>query len=97
MTVKKEIATMTNKVLLSGVVTFVKSYGKVTNIGLLTTYEDNNKTFKTTNVVKCFEDVSNIVNKGDTISIVGHFASSKYTDKYGNERFDTQIIIDEIK
>lgn len=87
---------MTNEVKLMGNVTFVKAYGKVSRVGLVTEYEDNEKNFKCTNVVKFFDNMEGVLNKGDLITIEGHFATSKYTDKTGNEVFTTDIIADSV-
>lgn len=98
MTIKKANTniSMTNEVRLMGNVTFVKSYGKVSRVGLVTEYEDNGKTFKCTNVVKFFDSMEGVLNNGDLISVEGHFATSKYTDKKGEDVFTTDIIADSV-
>ena len=92
-----------NNINICGEVTFVKSIGKVTNIGIKTTYTYNGNEFTSCPVIKTFdnvektgfEDVSDI-EKGDTLEVRAHFSSSKYKYKDGKDHFVLELIAHDI-
>ena len=92
-----------NNINICGEVTFVKNYGKVTNIGIKTTYTYNGNEFTSYPVIKTFDNVEKTgfesvsdIEKGDTLEIKAHFSSRKYKNIVGKERFVVELVAHDI-
>ena len=92
-----------NNINICGEVTFVKSFGKVTNIGIKTTYTYNGKEFSSYPVIKAFDNVEKTgfenvsdIEKGDTIEVKAHYSSSKYKFIDGKEHFALDLVAHDI-
>ena len=91
-----------NNINICGEAIFVKNFGKVTNIGIKTTYYDG-KEFTTYLVIKVFDNVEKTgfknvsdIEKGDTIEVKAHYSSSKYKSKDGKECFVLDLVAHDI-
>ena len=92
-----------NNINICGEVTFVKNFGKVTNIGIKTTYTYNGNEFTSCPVIKVFDNVEKTgfenvsdIEKGDTIEVKAHYSSSKYKSKDGKEQFVLDLVAHDI-
>ena len=92
-----------NNINICGEVTFVKNFGKVTNIGIKTTYTYNGNEFSSFPVIKVFDNVEKTgfenvsdIEKGDTIEVKAHYSSSKYKSKDGKEQFVLDLVAHDI-
>ena len=92
-----------NNINICGEVTFVKNHGKVTNIGIKTTYTYNGNEFTSYPVIKVFDNVEKTgfenvsdIEKGDTIEVKAHYSSSKYKSKDGKEYFVLDLVAHDI-
>ena len=88
-----------NNINICGEVTFVKSFGKVTNIGIKTTYTYKGKEFSACPVIKVFDKVDKTgfenvsdIEKGDTLEVKAHYSSSKYKSNDGKECFALDLV-----
>lgn len=92
-----------NNINICGEVTFVKNFGKVTNIGIKTTYIYNGNEFTAYPIIKVFDNVEKTgfenvsdIEKGDTIEVKAHYSSSKYKSKDGKEHFILDLVAHDI-